>query len=96
MSSFRSSTVGFPGGIGAGGPLVVSAWRQCPWFAVGVLVIFYGLLIGFKVVTAWLVAKGGERLTDRWRSRLLVAGAALLILGGLFVAWQGATGRFSA
>ena len=81
--------------IGAGAPLVVGAWRREPWVAVGVLTLFYGLLIGLKVVTAWLVAKGGARLTDRWRQRLVVVGAVLLMLGGMFVAWQGATGRFS-
>jgi len=82
--------------IGAGGPLVVSAWRRGPGLALGVLAIFYGLLIGLKVVTAWLVARGGARLTEQWRGRLVVAGAALLILGGTFVAWQGAGGSFTA
>lgn len=82
--------------IGAGAPLVVSAWRRTPLLAVGVLVVFYGLLIGLKVATAWLVARGGRRLNDEWRSRLVVAGAVLLMIGGLFVAWQGATGRFTA
>ena len=82
--------------IGAGAPLVVSAWRRGPWFAVGVLLLFYGLLIGLKVVTAWVVATGGAKLSEQWRRRLLVTGALLLILGGVFVALQGATGRFSS
>lgn len=81
--------------LGAGAALVVSAWRRSPALAVGVLVTFYGLLIGLKVVTAWLVARGGQRLTDEWRSRLALVGTVLLMVGGLFVAWQGATGRFT-
>lgn len=79
--------------IGAGAPLVVSAWRRSPGVAVAVLVVFYGLLVGLKVVTAWLVAGAGRRLSPSMRSRLIVVGATLLILGGVLVAWQGAAGR---
>ena len=81
--------------LGAGAPLVVSAWRSSPALAAGVLALFYGLLVGLKVLTAWLVARGGRRLTEEWRSRLVVAGAVLLMVGGAFVVWQGGSGSFT-
>lgn len=81
--------------IGAGAPLVVSAWRRSPPLGVGVLLVFYSLLIGLKVATAFGVARAGDRLSDRWRMRLIVAGSVLLMAGGLLIIWQGATGRFS-
>lgn len=79
--------------IGAGAPLVVSAWRRSPGVALGVLTVFYGLLIGLKVVTAWLISRAGRRLSPSMRSRLVIVGAVLLIIGGVLVVWQGATGR---
>lgn len=81
--------------LGAGAPLLVSAWRRTPALAVGVLAVFYGLLIGLKVVTAWLVARARRRLSPGWRVRLVRVGALLLAAGGVLVAWQGVTGRFS-
>ena len=82
--------------LGAGAPLVVGAWRRSPALAVGVLAVFYGLLVGLKVVTAWLVARARRRLSQAWRLRLVWVGALLLAVGGVLVAWQGVTGRFSS
>lgn len=82
--------------LGAGAPLVLSAWRRSPALAVGVLAVFYGLLIGLKVVTAWLVARARRRLSPLWRKRLVWLGGVLLAVGGVLVAWQGITGRVSA
>lgn len=82
--------------LGAGAPLVVSAWRRAPAVAGGVLVLFYGLLIGLKVTTAWLVARAGRRLSDKWRFRLVVFGGGLLVVGGVLVAWQGIVGGFES
>ncbi len=81
--------------LGAGAPLVLSAWRRSPALAVGVLVVFYGLLVGLKVGTAWLVAGARRRLSPMWRTRLVWLGGLLLAAGGVLVAWQGITGRFS-
>jgi threonine/homoserine/homoserine lactone efflux protein len=80
--------------LGAGAALVVSAWRRSPALAVAVLVVFYSLLVGLKVLTALAVAKGAERVNAQWRARMAVAGAVLLVLGGGLIVWQGAAGRF--
>jgi threonine/homoserine/homoserine lactone efflux protein len=80
--------------LGAGATLIVTAWRRSPALAVAVLVVFYSLLIGLKVLTALAVARGADRLDAALRARMAVAGAALLALGGGLIVWQGAAGRF--
>ncbi len=80
--------------VSVGGPVLVAAWRRAPGWAVGFLAAFYGLLVGSKVVIAWGVSMGGERLDDTRRRRLIGVGAALLIAAGLFIGWQGLRGEF--
>lgn len=80
--------------ITAGAPLVVTAWRDSPALAVAFVVGFYSLLIGTKVVIAWVVARARSRLSPPWRWRLVVIGGGLLVAGGVLLVWQGATGRF--
>jgi threonine/homoserine/homoserine lactone efflux protein len=77
----------------AGGPLLVSAWRRSPALGVAFLAGFYLLLVGSKVGIAYGVARGGRRLGGAARSRLLVAGGALLIAAGVLLIWQAASGR---
>ncbi len=79
--------------IGAGAPLLVSAWRDSPILGVLFLVGFYSLLIGSKIVLAWVAAATGERLSTVWRRRLITIGGLTLIAGGAFLIWQAAAGR---
>jgi len=79
--------------LSAGAPLLVAAWRRAPWLGAGFLVAFYGLLVGSKIVVAWGVALGRERLTPPWRRRLLVVGGLALVAGGVALVWQAAAGR---
>ena len=68
--------------VAAGAPLVVRAWDLAPWRALLFVAAFWATLIGAKVSLAGVVAAGRHRLTDPWRRRLVVAGGALLIIGG--------------
>jgi threonine/homoserine/homoserine lactone efflux protein len=77
----------------AGAPLLVSAWREAPWRGVAFLIGFYLLLVGAKVVIAWLVARGARRLSERSRRMLLVAGGVALVVGGALLLWQAGSGR---
>lgn len=79
--------------LGAGAPLLVTAWRDSAAQGVLFLVGFYALLVGSKVGVAWAVAQGRRRLSDRWRRRLLVIGGILLVVGGGVLAWEAVAGN---
>ena len=75
--------------VGVGGPILIDAWRDGAIWAIGFLVIFYGLLVGLKVVLASLTARGRSFLTGVWYRRLLIASGLLLIALGVVLVWQG-------
>jgi threonine/homoserine/homoserine lactone efflux protein len=79
--------------IGIGAPLLVSAWRRSPGFGVAFLVGFYGMLVGSKVVLAGVVAAGRSRLSPGVRSRFVVGGGLLLMVGGVVLLWEATAGR---
>jgi threonine/homoserine/homoserine lactone efflux protein len=71
-----------------GGPALVRGWRTGPGYALAFLVSFYLLLIGSKMLLAWLVSSQAGRLSTPWYRRALVAcGLLLWIMGGLLI-WQ--------
>ena len=71
-----------------GGPALVSGWRISPWYAFAFLVPFYALLVGSKMLVAWLVSRQAGGLSLNWYRRLLV-GCGLLMLGmGILLIWQ--------
>jgi threonine/homoserine/homoserine lactone efflux protein len=70
---------------GIGGPALVAAWRDSVAFGLGFLLIFYGLLIGSKLVLAAVVAVGKRRLEPSSRQRLLFIGGALLVVAGVIL-----------
>jgi threonine/homoserine/homoserine lactone efflux protein len=71
-----------------GAPLLIATWKEAPWQAVAFLAIFYGLLVGCKVVIAWATARGSRFLGSRWYQRILV-GCGLLLVGlGAALIWQ--------
>ena len=70
---------------GIGGPALVAAWRDSVAFGLGFLLIFYGLLIGSKLVLAAVVAVGKRRLAPSSRQRLLFIGGALLVVAGVIL-----------
>ena len=79
----------FWGAIGA--PLVVRAWNENPWYAVGFILVFYLLLIGGKAVLA-LVLGRLRGMPTAIHQRLMQISAVLLFVAGsmmLHSAWQG-------
>ncbi len=75
--------------LSVGGPLLVGAWREAPALALGFLAVFYSLLVGCKILLAWMTAAGRRFLTGRWyRGALAASGLLLIVLGALLV-WRG-------
>ena len=75
-----------------GGPALVNGWRVSPWHALAFLLPFYFLLIGSKIVIAWLVSSQASALSLTWYRRVLAGcGLLLLVMGGLLIwqAWNG-------
>lgn len=73
-----------------GGPTLLAGWRERPALGVAFLAGFYTLLLGSKVIIAWLVGSQRRRLSPQvYRVVLVVLGIALLILGILLIrqAW---------
>jgi len=71
--------------IAVGAPTLVGYWRDGAISGVVFLIGFYLLLIGSKVAFAYLVARGGKRLSDRMYQRLIIGGGVLLIGLGVFI-----------
>ena len=79
----------FWGAIGA--PLVIQAWDQNPWYAIGFILAFYLLLVGSKVVLA-LVLGHFRKMPPHIYHRVMQFSAILLLMAGgmmLYSAWQG-------
>jgi len=79
--------------MAVGGPALVSSWRISPWYTLAFIVSFYGLLIGSKIVVAWLVSRQAGSLSLTWYRRIL-AGCGLLLFAMaallLWKVWHGA------
>jgi threonine/homoserine/homoserine lactone efflux protein len=71
-----------------GGPALVKGWRISPWHALAFLVPFYLLLVGSKMLVAWLVSSRSSRLSRVWYGRLLAGSGALLLAMGGWLIWQ--------
>lgn len=71
-----------------GGPSLVSGWRISPWHAFAFLVSFYTLLIGSKMVIAWLVSGKAGGLSQIWYRRVLMASGGLMFLVGGWLIYQ--------
>jgi len=73
-----------------GGPTLLAGWREGAANAIAFLAGFYALLVGSKVIVAWLVARQSRALSPRVYGVLLnVLGAAMIVLGVLLIreAW---------
>ena len=73
-----------------GGPTLLAGWRESAAYAVAFLAGFYALLVGSKVIIAWLVARQSRALSPRaYRVVLSVLGVAMIVLGVLLIreAW---------
>ncbi len=70
------------------GPLTIATWRRDPVGGVALVVAFYGLLVGAKVVVALLVARGRHRLSEGGYRVTVRVAAVLLAAAGLVMAVQ--------
>jgi len=73
-----------------GGPTLLAGWRESALYGVAFLVGFYALLVGSKVIIAWLVSRQHQALSPRaYRIVLTILGLAMVALGVLLVreAW---------
>jgi len=73
-----------------GGPTLLAGWQEGAVYAVAFLVGFYALLVGSKVIIAWLVARQSQALSARaYRIVLTILGLAMVVLGVLLIreAW---------
>ncbi len=69
-----------------GAPATVSAWSRSPARAVAFVGAFYLLLVGSKVVAAFLAASGRRLLTDASQARLARVGGAVITVMGVLLA----------
>jgi len=73
-----------------GGPMLLAGWRVGTAHAAAFLLGFYTLLVGSKMIVAWLVARQAGMLSPRgYRLALAILGLAMVALGGLLIreAW---------
>ena len=75
--------------IGIGGPTLVRAGRAGWVGALAFLIGFFSLLIGVKMLAAFLASSGRKWLTGTWYARALVGSGALIVVLGVLLAFQG-------
>jgi len=73
--------------IAVGAPTVVRAWREDPWLAVVFIVSFYVLLIGSKVVLAFLFSRA-RGLPQRQYTWMIRISSILLLIAGVFMLYS--------
>lgn len=77
--------------ITVGGPTLVAGWRESSLYPLAFLTGFYTLLVGSKIVIAWLIGSQTQNLSVVWYRRvlllsgLLMLGLGVMILTGLHV-----------
>lgn len=70
------------------GPTLLEAWRHGPSRGVAFVGAFYAAIVASKAAIAWIVARGGRRLSAAGRRQLLRGSGLLLAgLGGLLL-WR--------
>jgi threonine/homoserine/homoserine lactone efflux protein len=75
--------------ITVGGPTLMAGWRESSAYPLAFLAGFYTLLVGSKIVIAWLIGNQTHNLSLVWYRRvlslsgLLMLGLGVLILTGL-------------
>jgi threonine/homoserine/homoserine lactone efflux protein len=71
-----------------GGPALVRGSRISPWHALAFVVPFYMLLVGSKVLVAWLVSRQAGGLSVTWYRRMLMGCGVLMLAMGGWLIWQ--------
>ncbi len=73
--------------IAIGAPTVVRAWRSDPWLAVAFIVSFYVVLIGSKVMLAFLFSRA-QALPERYYTWMIRISSLLLLVAGVFMLYS--------
>ena len=76
--------------IGAGGPLLRSAWEVSAATAVGFMVAFYLLLVGTKVLLAVVASRGTRFIEAAWYQWTIRLAAAAFVAMGVWLIVAGA------
>lgn len=70
-----------------GGPTLLAGWRESNIYPLAFLVSFYSLLVGSKIVIAWIIDNRAEALPLAWyRRALVVCGVVMIGLGLALIA----------
>lgn len=80
--------------LGVGGPLLRSAWGDSAWSAVLFLIAFYLLLVGSKVVLAYVASRGTRFVEAAWYQWLIRAAALAFVGFGVWLVLAGISGSF--
>ncbi len=75
--------------IGIGAPTLVKAGRESWTNGAAFLIGFYVLLIGIKMLAAFLASHGRRFLTGPWYSRVLIGSGVLLLALGVVLTFEG-------
>jgi threonine/homoserine/homoserine lactone efflux protein len=75
--------------IGVGAPTLVQAARISWVNGAAFLIGFYVLLVGFKMLAAFLASHGRRFLIGPWYSRVLIGSGVLLVILGAILALEG-------
>jgi threonine/homoserine/homoserine lactone efflux protein len=71
-----------------GAPALVRGWQMSLWHVLAFLLPFYVLLIGSKLLVAWLVNRQAGSLSLTWYRRVLAACGLLLLFMAGWLMWQ--------
>jgi threonine/homoserine/homoserine lactone efflux protein len=71
-----------------GGPALVAGWRISPWYVLSFIAPFYMMLVGSKILIAWLVSRQTGGLSLSWYRRVLVGCGVLMLAMGSWLIWQ--------
>lgn len=73
--------------ITVGGPTLLTGWNESNIYPFAFLASFYTLLVGSKIVIAWVIDNRAEKLSLVWYRRILViCGVVLIGLGLMLIA----------
>ncbi len=74
-----------------GTPMLVKAWKHSALAAALFVVVFFGCLVGSKIVLASILARSRERIIGRWYTPVMRTLAVLLVVFAAIVARDAVT-----
>jgi threonine/homoserine/homoserine lactone efflux protein len=74
------------------GPILLTGWKESPWYAIAMLAVFYSVMIVVNAVII-LVVSIAHRFNPRLRQGLMIASAIGLGIFGAYQLWMGIGGK---